>query len=287
MLKTMLNKIGSAKTQKIMFSFVLALSLLAIIFTTVSIQKDNTQDEDICYAEALVNSVSTYSETDPNGNISEHYNVRLSFSIQNENYNDILVYDTVSAEIGDTVTIKYHEGSPELCEIVPPQTFDFGLFALYFFFAFLSVGSIAVIAFISKHERIERHNEIRQQIEEQHQKDEEEISFAKREYYQTEPNPFDNSDKYNSTDIYTGDDNPFDDKTDYSQQYNRYEVTDSFCDAESSYTGYENQDNGDGFDGARSDPFSDNNDYSNTMPNGGLDSYADPFAPYSGYDDKK
>lgn len=303
MLQKFLNHLGSGKTQKIVFSVVLLLSILVIIFKTVSIQQTaKEEEENIRYADATVNHVVTYSSSDEQGNIIEHYDVQVSFTVDNNTYSNITINDTVPVQIGNNVTVKYYEGYPENCQIETTKGFNLGLFLFYLFFIFLAVGSIAIISFISKQERIENQKKVRAEINEQHRKDEEAISFLKRDYYQTEPNPFDNSTEYNSTDLYTGDENPFDDTTDYSQMYDQHDVTDSFCDAEGSYTGYEGQQNNNGFYGSSQEfgtepgfsdtpsvspqnPFSDNNDYSNSLGSG-VDAYADPFAPYSGYDDK-
>lgn len=297
MLKKFLSHLGSGKTQKIIFSVVLVLSVLIMIFRTVSIQRDAESEANIAYTDATVNNVTMYSITDEQGNSVEHYDAQISFQIDDDTYSNILIYNTAPVEIGDTVRIRYDETNPANCQIAVAEGFHLGTFLFYLFFIFLSVGSIAIIAFIVKQEKIENQTKIREAINEQHKKDEEQINFLKRDYYQTEPNPFDHSTEYNSTDLYTEEQNPFNDTTDYSGMYHQHDVTDSFCDAEGAYTGYEGQQNTNGFYGSSQDfgtesgqtsavspqnPFSDNNDYSDSLGSG-VDSYADPFAAYSGY----
>ena len=283
MLNKFLDYLGSAKKQKIFFSVVLVISVLVIIFTTVFLQKQEQKEDDLIYVNANVNSVSTYVLTDEHGNTTEHYNVVVSFSFDDVRYNDIIISDTDNVAIGSDVTISFKEGNPTECQIEPAEALNIGLILFYIFFAFLAIGSLAIIMFITKHDKIENHKKIRAEIAEQHRKDEEATNIAKREYYETEPNPFDH------------------DLRDYSDDFNDFSVTDSFCDADAAYSDYGGQENSDGFYGSydsvnpsdtsselQQNPFSYHDTYTNPyapapdtppvpFPTGNTDTYANPY----------
>lgn len=260
MLHQFLKRFGSVKTQKIIFTVILVISFLAIIFITVG-QQRSCSNENKKYAEAVITSVSTYSTKDKNGNNIQHYDATLTFAYKNQKYINIAVDDVPSVEIGSKVTVSFPEEDPTRCTVVS-STFNIGLFLLYLVFVFFMVISLAVILSISQQQHKKKQKLIRDKTEEQHRKDQEETNILLNEAYHLEPNPFDN------------------DTTDYSDMFNHYDVTDSFSDAETAYTDYNGTETSP--DTASGQPYGGTEDYSSYMPNGGLDSYADPFAIYTG-----
>lgn len=226
-MKKIKEKLSQPFMQMIIFALIFSVSVVLIITTAMKDKERNTPDMTDPRADAVVTSVSSYTASDDSGEVSEHYNVTVDFSIDGELYSNVSVYNVpFQINIGDHLNIKYDAAQPSICSVVDDPEPHYSTLT-YIFFSATAVFSVFAFALAVRRSKLQ---EIRENVAKKNATAEE-IDRVKEGYG-----------SYDGTGKANVDAAPFSDKIDYNQIYDENKgVMDSFYDPTAPYMGYDEE----------------------------------------------